>query len=135
MVDSVGARLIRTWVTIIAHIRSDPSRISALWPVGGNGLRIGSGESASFPTGIKEALARFAARASLYTGSPLGKSPISSTHPFTDPELAWIVQGCDRYSIDHRGIRRMLGWHERSPEVLQNRHRGESPAGSWSTRA
>jgi hypothetical protein len=36
-----------------------PSRISAAWPVTGDGLRRGSGESAEFPTEVKEVLAMF----------------------------------------------------------------------------
>ncbi len=36
------------------------SRISAAWPVAGDGLRGGSGESAEFPTSVKGVVAMFA---------------------------------------------------------------------------
>jgi hypothetical protein len=46
---------------------------------------------------------------------------LAIAHPFTDRELARIVRDCYRYAIDHRGIRRVLEWHQPSPEVLQRR--------------
>jgi hypothetical protein len=35
------------------------SKIAAAWPVAGNGLRGGSGESAEFPTSVKGVVAMF----------------------------------------------------------------------------
>jgi hypothetical protein len=46
---------------------------------------------------------------------------LAIAHPFTDRELARIVRDCYRYAIDHRGVRRVLEWHQLSPEVLQSR--------------
>jgi transposase InsO family protein len=46
---------------------------------------------------------------------------LAIAHPFTDRELARIVRDCYRYAIDHRGIRRVLEWHQLSPEALQRR--------------
>jgi hypothetical protein len=48
------------------------SRISAAWPVAGNGLRGDSGESAEFPTSVKGVVAMFALRYNL-TGDTLYK--------------------------------------------------------------
>jgi leucine-zipper of insertion element IS481 len=48
---------------------------------------------------------------------------LAIAHPFTDRELARIVRDGYRYAIDHRGIRRVLEWHQLSPEALQNRRR------------
>jgi hypothetical protein len=46
---------------------------------------------------------------------------LAIAHPFTDRELARIVRDCYRDAIDHRGIRRVLEWHQLSPDVLQSR--------------
>jgi Homeodomain-like domain/leucine-zipper of insertion element IS481 len=46
---------------------------------------------------------------------------LAIAHPFPDRELARIVRDCYRYAIDHRGIRRVLEWHQLSPAVLQRR--------------
>lgn len=46
---------------------------------------------------------------------------LAIAHPFTDRELARIVRDYYRYTIDHRGIRRVLDWHQLSPEALQSR--------------
>jgi transposase len=46
---------------------------------------------------------------------------LAIAHPFTDRELARMVRDCYRYAIDHRGIRRVLDWHQLSPDVLQSR--------------
>jgi hypothetical protein len=52
--------------------------------------------------------------------------PLAIAHPFTERELARIVRDCYRYAIDHRGIRRVLEWHQLSPEVLQShRHQAQ----------
>jgi hypothetical protein len=48
---------------------------------------------------------------------------LAIAHAFTDRELARIIRDCDHVSVDHRGIRRVLEWHHRSPEVLQSRRR------------
>jgi transposase InsO family protein len=51
---------------------------------------------------------------------------LAIAHPFTDRELARMVRDGYRYTIDHRGIRRVLEWHRLSPEVLQRRrHRAQ----------
>jgi transposase len=46
---------------------------------------------------------------------------LAIAHPFTDRELARMVRDCYRYPIDHRGIRRVLEWHQLSPDALQSR--------------
>jgi hypothetical protein len=46
---------------------------------------------------------------------------LAIAHPFTDRELARIVRDCYHYAIDHRGIRRVLEWHQLSPDALQSR--------------
>jgi transposase len=46
---------------------------------------------------------------------------LAIAHPFTDRELARIVQEAYHVSVDHRGIRRVLEWHHLSPEVLKHR--------------
>jgi len=46
---------------------------------------------------------------------------LAIAHPFTDRELARIVRDYYRYPLDHRGIRRVLDWHQLSPEALQSR--------------
>jgi transposase len=45
---------------------------------------------------------------------------LAIAHPFTDRELARIVRDCYRYIIDHCGIRRVLDWHQLSPEALKS---------------
>jgi hypothetical protein len=47
--------------------------------------------------------------------------PLAIAHPFTARELARMVRDCDRYPIDHRGIRRGLDRHQLSPDALQGR--------------
>jgi transposase InsO family protein len=66
-----------------------------------------------------------------------GKSPIEArvprdiqqqvvrlalAHPFTAHELARIVQTCHAIAIDHRGIQRVLGVHQLTPDVLRLHH-------------
>ncbi len=46
---------------------------------------------------------------------------LAIAQPFTDRELARIVQGVCSIAVDHRGIRRVLEWHHLSPEVLKHR--------------
>jgi putative transposase len=46
---------------------------------------------------------------------------LAIAHPFTDRELARIVQVAYHLSVDHRGIRRVLEWHHLSPDVLRHR--------------
>jgi hypothetical protein len=46
---------------------------------------------------------------------------LAIAYPFTNRELARIVQDAYLISVDHREIRRMLDWHHLSPEVLKNR--------------
>jgi hypothetical protein len=46
---------------------------------------------------------------------------LAIAHPFTDRELARIVQATYHLSVDHRGIRRVLEWHHLSPDVLKHR--------------
>jgi transposase len=46
---------------------------------------------------------------------------LAIAHPFTDRELARIVQEAYHVSVDHRGIRRVLAWHHLSPDVLKHR--------------
>jgi hypothetical protein len=46
---------------------------------------------------------------------------LAIAHPCTARELARMVRDCYRYAIDHRGIRRVLEWHQLAPEVLQRR--------------
>jgi transposase len=46
---------------------------------------------------------------------------LAIAHPFTDRELARIVQVAYHLSVDHRGIRRVLAWHHLSPDVLRHR--------------
>ena len=48
---------------------------------------------------------------------------LALAHPFTDRELARMVQGCYGYPIDHHGIWRLLAFHHLSPEVLAQHHR------------
>jgi transposase InsO family protein len=51
---------------------------------------------------------------------------LAIAHPFTDRELARIVRACYHHAIDHRGIRRVLDWHQLSPDALQSRrHRAQ----------
>ena len=46
---------------------------------------------------------------------------LAIAHPFTDRELARIVQEAYHVSVDHRGVRRVLEWHHLSPKVLKTR--------------
>jgi hypothetical protein len=46
---------------------------------------------------------------------------LAIAHPFTDRDLARIVRDCYHYALDHRAIRRVLAWHQLSPEALQSR--------------
>jgi hypothetical protein len=46
---------------------------------------------------------------------------LAIAHPFTDRELARIVQTAYHLSVDHRGIRRVLAWHHLSPDILRRR--------------
>jgi transposase len=46
---------------------------------------------------------------------------LAIAHPFTDRELARIVQNGYHTPIDHRGIRRGLDWHQLSADVLKSR--------------
>ena len=57
-------RLIGKFFSIIAQIRIVTSRISASWPVAGDGLRMGAGEPASLPTDVKDVVAMCVSRAS-----------------------------------------------------------------------
>jgi hypothetical protein len=56
---------------------------------------------------------------------------LALAHPFTARELARIVQTCYTITIDHRGIRRVLDLHQRSPEVLRFHYQTTHQAGHW----
>jgi hypothetical protein len=53
--------------------------------------------------------------------------PLAIAHPVTDRARARMVRDGYRDAIDHRGIRRVLEWHQLSPDVLQSRRHQAQP--------
>ena len=47
---------------------------------------------------------------------------LAMAHPFTYRELAKVVQDCYHYSVDYRGIQRLLKLHHLPPEELRSHH-------------
>ena len=52
---------------------------------------------------------------------------LALAHPFTAHELARIVQTCHGIAIGHRGIQRVLGVHQLTPDVLRLHHQATQP--------